>query len=51
MERSGMLKPDLLRNSPRLSTQLRNQFELTHNTPQLLKHGVGCWAFLSTVFI
>lgn len=32
---------DHLRNSPPLSTKLRNRFELQHRTPQLNKHSVG----------
>ena len=45
MERSGMLNPTCTETVPRYGTKLRNRFELGRKTPQLLKHGVGCWAF------
>ena len=40
------VKPDLHRNSPPLSTKLRNRFEYQHRTPQLFKHGVVARGFL-----
>jgi hypothetical protein len=40
MERSGMLSPTCSATVRLQRTKLRNEFELTHRTPQLNKHGV-----------